>query len=151
VAAGQHQVVAGPLAFDPQHPAGQVDQRVEPVKHPRRPGDQLRQAIGPLDVGQLVQQDHLAAVRGPVVGLGRQHDHRPQEAAGQRDVGPGASQQRHRPSQAQVAAKAFQEHRPTAVRDASGLAGHSPDHHRADEQGHAQHQHAGRPTQKNPR
>ena len=81
---GQDRVVAGPLALAPQGAGGVPGQRVHPIQRAGGAGGELRQAVAPPDVGELVEQHRRHALIGPGVRLGRQGDGRPQIAGGHR-------------------------------------------------------------------
>ena len=73
----QDDVIAGALALDAHPTRREPGEWVEPVDGTRQLGDGLGQAVEPLDVGQLVEEDVAPAARRPILRAFGKQDDRP--------------------------------------------------------------------------
>ncbi len=64
--ASEHQVVGGAFAFLQKFAPGHPGQRIPPVQARGRRGEQMRGHVAAAHVGQLVEQNHAAALLGPL-------------------------------------------------------------------------------------
>ena len=61
-AAAHHLVIACVLAFEPEAPAGEPEQRIEPVDRAQQLGRELHDPVAATDVRELVRQHNSRAL-----------------------------------------------------------------------------------------